>query len=104
MSAPIVLRGVLGWGNRKSGLEAYGPGGRWQSKGEAKSNAEVGDLLGDTLDRQGAGEGADLIVIAVPRLCGGDYPTMNGITTKLHAAVLTAVDEVMADLPAGRAS
>lgn len=55
-----VLRGVLGWGNRKSGLEAYGPGGRW---GEGRE----GDLLGDALDRAGAHEGADLLVIAVDR-------------------------------------
>ena len=55
-----VLRGVLGWGNRKSGLEAYGPGGRW---GEGRE----GDLLGDALERAGAHEGADLLVIAVDR-------------------------------------
>lgn len=93
---PIVLKGVLGWGNRKSGLEAYGPGGRWHRG--ANGQGTDGDLLGDALDREGASEGADLIVVAVPRLCGGDYPTMAAVTEKMHAAVLAAVDEVMADV------
>lgn len=59
-----VLRGVLGWGNRKSGVEAYGPDGRW-------GQGREGDLLGDALEREGATEGATLLVIAVPRF--GDY-------------------------------
>lgn len=68
---PVVLRGVLGWGNRKSGLEAYGPRGRWDNPdpgGGAHEHANpYGDLLGDALERAGASEGASLLVIAVPR-------------------------------------
>lgn len=58
--APHVTVGVLGWGNRKSGLEAYGEGGRW-------GNGKHGDLLGDALEREGQHEGAHLIVVALPR-------------------------------------
>ena len=66
MSA-IVLRGVLGWGNRKGGGEAYGPGGRWEG-------GQDGDLLGDALERVGAHEGATLLVVAVNRF--GDYEAL----------------------------
>jgi hypothetical protein len=61
----ITIRGVLGWGNRKAGMEAYGPGGRWGG-GEGEGRGE-GDLLGDALERAGAGEGATLVVAALPR-------------------------------------
>lgn len=68
---PIAIRGVLGWGNRKSGLEAYGPGGRWDnlepSGGVRPRSNPDGDLLGDALERAGATEGAELLVIAVNR-------------------------------------
>lgn len=100
---PIVRRGFLGWGNRKGGCEAYGPGGRWSKLADgtpvASPNGQEGwgDLLGDDLEREGVSEGADLIVVAVPRMAGGTYDAMSAITTRLHAAVLDAVDEVMAD-------
>lgn len=79
---PIVVRGYLGWGNRKSGLEAYGPGGRWNRNPDGTRFAPVpnggdpadGDLLGDALERAGATEGAEFIVIAVKRF--GDYETL----------------------------
>ena len=29
---PTVIRGVLGWGNRKDGLEAYVDGVQWKAK------------------------------------------------------------------------
>ena len=64
---PIVLDGVLGWGNRKSGCEAYGPGGRWEGRRVRGSEQEVGDLLGDALERVGGSEGMNLIVVAVDR-------------------------------------
>lgn len=66
-----VLRGVLGWGNRKSGCEAYGPGGRWSDRGQGGAD---GDLLGDALERAGASEGHALLVIAVPRF--GDHEAL----------------------------
>lgn len=59
-----IIRGTLGWGNRKNGLEAYGPGGRWE--GHAPHPRD-GDLLGDALDRKGVTEGAALIVVAITR-------------------------------------
>lgn len=68
----VVTTGVLGWGNRKSGCEAYGPGGRWEGRSEATTPGEVGDLLGDHLEREGATEGARLVVVALPRFCPVD--------------------------------
>ena len=73
-SEVVIVTGVLGWGNRKGGLEAYGPGGRWRKRDDG-SEVEVpngtdgtwGDLLGDALERAGVTEGADLLVIAIPR-------------------------------------
>jgi hypothetical protein len=94
VSDPIVTTGVLGWGNRKSGLEAYGPGGRWAGRVELPprpaTNAGLGDLLGDHLDEQGASEGADLVVVALPRRCGVD-------PTAALAAILRVVDDLKAD-------
>lgn len=69
---PIVIEGVLGWGNRKFGCEAYGPGGRWLNRRTATGEAEVGDLLGDALERAGGTEGMPLVVVAVDRFAGGD--------------------------------
>lgn len=65
---PIVMRGWLGWGNRKAGLEAYGPEGRW-------GGGEHGDLLGDAFDRHGAYEGCDLLVVALPRFTDDETMT-----------------------------
>lgn len=70
----ITIRGILGWGNRKGGLEAYGPGGRWNGEGHY---AKDGDLLGDALDRAGVTEGATLLVIAVPRF--GDPSVLDDV-------------------------
>lgn len=64
----IVTAASQGWGNRKSGCEAYGPFGRWvdgpQVPNRDYMNVLFGDLLGDHLDELGAGEGSPLIVIA----------------------------------------
>jgi hypothetical protein len=60
----VFIKGFLGWGNRKGGLEAYGPDGRWGGEGKY---ADHGDLLGDALDRAGATEGHTLLVVATPR-------------------------------------
>lgn len=85
---PVVLRGFLGWGNRKSGLEAYGPGGRWKSEG---FHAKDGDLLGDALDRAGAHEGATLLVIAVDRF--GDATLLDHIETFIEHTGETVREE-----------
>lgn len=78
---PIIVRGNLGWGNRKSGTEAYGPGGRWSQLDDGTpvptpngGDPQQGDLLGDALERAGVTEGASLLVIAVPRF--GEYEAL----------------------------
>jgi hypothetical protein len=64
----IVTAARQGWGNRKTGCEAYGPLGRWagpiEMPNRRNENVLYGDLLGDHLDECGAGEGSPLIVIA----------------------------------------
>lgn len=64
----VVTTGYNGWGNRKAGCEAYGPGGRWAGPIElpnrANANVVYGDLLGDHLDELGCHEGSPFIVIA----------------------------------------
>lgn len=57
----IFVKGFLGWGNRKNGVEAYGPGGRWGGRDQD------GDLLGDALAREGDSEGSTLFVVSVSR-------------------------------------
>lgn len=79
MTKPVVLRGILGWGNRKGDLEAYGPGGRWADA--VHPNSPSGDLLGDALERAGASEGATLLVIAVERF--GDLSVLDRIEAQL---------------------
>ena len=56
-----LIEGYLGWGNRKTGLEAYGPGGRWDAA------TRDGDLLGDAMEHNGDTEGAALFIISVSR-------------------------------------
>lgn len=77
----VVLHGVLGWGNRKGGLEAYGPDGRWGGGGHY---ADHGDLLGDALERRGATEGSTLVVVAVTRR-----------VRENHEAVVDAVEQAI---------
>ena len=79
---PVTLRGILGWGNRKSGLEAYGPGGRWHG-----ANRD-GDLLGDALERVGGYEGATLLVVAVNRF--GDLSALDDIERFAEARLVAA--------------
>lgn len=86
---PVALRGFLGWGNRKNGLDAYGPGGRWDNVDPAggvrpRTNPD-GDLLGDALEHAGVSEGATLLVIAVDRF--GD------------TSVLDRVEALLSDVP-----
>jgi hypothetical protein len=80
---PVVMRGYVGWGNRKGGVEAYGPGGRWAGN-------EYGDLLGDALEREGCHEGSPFLVIAIPsRFAGKDLDA-------IEAAVRTIIQEHLA--------
>ena len=85
MSAIVVTQGVLGWGNRKSGLEPYGPGGRWDTTRQNPGHT-TGDLLGDHLDDLGVREGAHLIVVAV----GFDAT----LADRLAAEIRQRVDEL----------
>jgi hypothetical protein len=85
---PVALRGFLGWGNRKGGYEAYGPGGRWDNvdpDGGVKPRTNPnGDLLGDALERAGAHEGATLLVIAVDRF--GDTSVLDEVERLINGA------------------
>lgn len=86
---PTVIRGFLGWGNRKVGLEAYGPDGRWGGEKALGDNRGFGDLLGDALDRCGVTEGAELIVVAVPRrMLMADREAGD----KIHSAVVSTLE------------
>lgn len=83
---PVVVRGFLGWGNRKNGLEAYGPGGRWDNLDPSggvhpRSNPD-GDLLGDALERAGAHEGATLMIVAIDRF--GDTSALDDIEARIR--------------------
>jgi hypothetical protein len=73
-SRPFVTRGSIGWGNRKAGVEAYGPGGRWAGPIElpnrSNTNVVYGDLLGDHIEEMGGHEGSYLVVIVVPSRFG----------------------------------
>ncbi len=89
MSAPIVIRGVLGWGNPTSGamnhqLDAYGPLGRWHNEGRTQ-----GQRLPDALVDAGAHEGDQLIVVAVDRFVDAD-----AVATAVQAAVSDAPTDV----------
>lgn len=92
MMPPVTLRGFLGWGNRKGGLEAYGPDGRWGGEGYY---ADHGDLLGDALERAGGAEGAALLVVAVNRF--GDHTALDDIekyaAKRLAAGGVTTSEE-----------
>lgn len=88
----VVTTGRVGWGNRKTGVEAYGPGGRWAGPAELpnRSNANVvyGDLLGDHLDELGAHEGSHLVVVALTSRFDAD------LVERVRLAVENAVSEV----------
>lgn len=62
-----ITTGILGWGNRKVGYEAFGPQGRWHRRTSATKSEDVGDLLGDHLQEVGLHEGARLIIIGTDR-------------------------------------
>lgn len=68
---PIIITGSLGWGNdqpRPRRFDAYGPGGRWGTADRPTPRGH-GDHLADALEDAGAGEGARLVVVALPRGC-----------------------------------
>jgi len=67
-----ITRGTLGWGNRKTGYEVYGPQGRWYKRTGSKKSEDIGDLLGDHLDRQGFFEGDQLIIVSLDRFASDE--------------------------------
>lgn len=99
MSEPIVLTGVLGWGNpgcnTLSSLDCYGPGGRWGDGNDPGlappmngRNGEGGDLLPDALAREGLTEGASLVVVAVSRQA---QMADRGLAERIESAIRAAV-------------
>jgi hypothetical protein len=63
---PVIVTGYLGWGNsahpdRRSQYELWGPGGRWSGPDRG------GYAIEDTLEAEGATEGARALVVAVNR-------------------------------------
>lgn len=89
----VITHGVLGWGNRKTGLEAYGPEGRW---GGGMANRD-GHLLGDHLEAEGATEGAVLIVVAVNRR---DLPRSTAEIDTLTGVLRQAIEETVREVVA----
>lgn len=88
----IVTHGILGWGNRKSGYEAYGPHGRWytaRASHDGNRSTTTGDLLGDHLRDVGATEGQRLIVVALP------YGTTEEGAEGLEAAVTELMTQLV---------
>jgi hypothetical protein len=81
---PVMMRGYVGWGNRKAGVEAYGPGGRWNGEGE---HADYGDLLGEALERAGCHEGSPFLVVAIPSRFGKD--DLDGFEEAIQAVIRT---------------
>ena len=63
-----VVRGLLGWSNKRSGLEFY----RWDEKIIPRHGSEWGDLLAqepEVADRRN--EGCPVIVVVLPRSWSG---------------------------------
>jgi len=89
---PVVMRGYVGWGNRKNGVEAYGPGGRWDAP--AGPHQQYGDLLGDALERAGCHEGSPFLVVAIPsRFADKDLDAIE-VAVREAIAVVDALREV----------
>lgn len=98
----VVTYGSQGWGNRKSGCEAYGPGGRWAGPIElpnrANENVVYGDLLGDHLDEMGVHEGSPFIVIASTSRFDADalsgmWERIAAVVRAVHGIAVNADDE-----------
>lgn len=83
-----LTQGILGWGNRKTGLEAYGAGGRWEGH---QPHPEDGDLLGDALEREGNTEGDVLLIVSISRQEQIKYPTIVG---DLKIGIQAVVDTI----------
>lgn len=89
-----IVRGTLGWGNPTVGemnhqLDAYGPRGRWHNEGRTQ-----GQRLPDALVEDGAGEGWQLIVVAVDRFTDVDVLSNKILDVVMEAGKLVSVAEV----------
>lgn len=65
MEPPTIVRGLLGWSNKRSGLEFY----RYDPRTIPRHSSEWGDLLVQIIsDGMGyAPEGSPVVVIVLPR-------------------------------------
>jgi hypothetical protein len=62
VKSPEVVRGLLGWSNKRSGLEFY----RWDEKLIPRHGSEWGDLLAAETEVIG-NEGSTVLVCILPR-------------------------------------
>ena len=60
---PTMVRGLLGWSNKRTGLEFY----RWDDKVIPRHGTEWGDLLVDEPDIGRDAEGCPVVVLVLPR-------------------------------------
>lgn len=69
MSYVAMVRGRLGWSNKRGGTEFYSTqgGDRWGKRRPPHEDDGWGDLLVDELAEAGGHEGAKVIVVAVNR-------------------------------------
>ena len=63
MNFPTITWGLLGWSNKRSGVEFY----RWEEKTIPRHESEWGDLLALEDDAVKDAEGSPVLVIVFPR-------------------------------------
>ena len=63
MNFPTITWGLLGWSNKRSGVEFY----RWDEKTIPRHESEWGDLLALEDDAVKDAEGSPVLVIVFPR-------------------------------------
>ncbi len=70
VAIPEVVRGLLGWSNKRTGLEFY----RWDEKTIPRHGTEWGDLLISELGPDGGREyeGCPVVVVVLDRRATGD--------------------------------
>jgi hypothetical protein len=64
---PEIVRGLLGWSNKRVGLEFY----RWDDKIIPRHGSEWGDLLAQEPEVVGS-EGCPVVVVVLPRSWSGE--------------------------------
>lgn len=84
MADPDVFVGYLGWSNVRGGPEFYSvqndQNGRWVPRRTGGPDADKwGDLLVDEMAEASISEGAEVIVVALPRFHGRDVDLLRDI-------------------------